>query len=264
MGTALKEAAELQANHGVWKGDNLNHKGSATGMRVATLNFNRKLYASDTSMNQALDGMEELQLDVLIGIEPGQASRFNSARIQTLARNRGMDVKLIRRSLTGSDGGIIMITNKEWSKIPNHVTPYFAAKKDLNGRLMNIVFDNKEINGDHSKVQIIAAHLLNSANNNTSDTARLLKWVSEQKRKFAVKNPKAPSIMTGDLNAAEDEYLDTDRIGATRNSGEMEADAAVIQCIKAMKYNVKILCYDCKFLSKRIILNNKIKFQINE
>ena len=34
--------------------------------------------------------------------------------------------------------------------------------------------------------------------------------------------------------------------------------------IKAMKYNVKILCYDCKFLSKRIILNNKIKFQINE
>ena len=234
MGTALKEAAELQTNHGVWKGDNLNHKGSATGMRVATLNFNRILYASDTNMNQALNGMEELQLDVLIGIEPGQASRFNSARIQTLARNRGMDVKLIRRSLTRSDGGIVMITNKEWSKISNHVTPYFAAKKDLYGRLMNIVFDNKEINGDHSKVQIIAAHLLNSANNNTSDTARLLKWVPEQKRGFAVKNPKALTIMTGDLNAAEDEYLDTDRIGATRNGGEMEADAAVIQCIKDM------------------------------
>jgi sugar fermentation stimulation protein A len=34
--------------------------------------------------------------------------------------------------------------------------------------------------------------------------------------------------------------------------------------IKALKYNVKILCYDCKFSSKGIILNNKIKFQINE
>ena len=34
--------------------------------------------------------------------------------------------------------------------------------------------------------------------------------------------------------------------------------------IKAIKHNVKILCYDCKFLSKGIILNNKIKFQINE
>ena len=34
--------------------------------------------------------------------------------------------------------------------------------------------------------------------------------------------------------------------------------------IKAIKYGVKILCYDCKFLSKGIILNKKIKFQINE
>jgi sugar fermentation stimulation protein A len=34
--------------------------------------------------------------------------------------------------------------------------------------------------------------------------------------------------------------------------------------IRAIKHNVKILCYDCKFLSKGIVLNNKIKFQNNE
>ena len=34
--------------------------------------------------------------------------------------------------------------------------------------------------------------------------------------------------------------------------------------IKAIKHNVKILCYDCKFLPKGIILNKKIKLQINE
>jgi sugar fermentation stimulation protein A len=34
--------------------------------------------------------------------------------------------------------------------------------------------------------------------------------------------------------------------------------------IKAIKHNVKILCYDCKFSSKGIILNNKIKFHIND
>ena len=33
---------------------------------------------------------------------------------------------------------------------------------------------------------------------------------------------------------------------------------------KAVKNNVKILCYDCKFSSKGIKLNKKIKFQINE
>ena len=34
--------------------------------------------------------------------------------------------------------------------------------------------------------------------------------------------------------------------------------------IKAVKSKVKILCYDCKFSSKGITLNNKIRFQINE
>ena len=34
--------------------------------------------------------------------------------------------------------------------------------------------------------------------------------------------------------------------------------------IKALKHNVKVLCYDCKFLSKGIILNNKIKFNIDD
>ena len=33
---------------------------------------------------------------------------------------------------------------------------------------------------------------------------------------------------------------------------------------KAVKNNLKILCYDCKFSSKGIKLNNKIKFKLNE
>tara|TARA_B110000285_G_C14955178_1_gene528826 strand:+ start:80 stop:781 length:702 start_codon:yes stop_codon:yes gene_type:complete len=34
--------------------------------------------------------------------------------------------------------------------------------------------------------------------------------------------------------------------------------------IKAVENNVKILCYDCKFSPKGIVLNDKIKFQIND
>ena len=34
--------------------------------------------------------------------------------------------------------------------------------------------------------------------------------------------------------------------------------------INALKHNVKILCYDCKFSSKGIVLNKKIKFHIDE
>ena len=45
-------------------------------MGLAILNLNRKLYVSDANINQALDGMEKLDLDVLIGVEPGQTSLF--------------------------------------------------------------------------------------------------------------------------------------------------------------------------------------------
>ena len=104
-----------------------------------------------------------------------------------------------------------MITNKEWSKTPQKITPYRTNKEGLNGRAMSVVFDNKEKGADHRRIQIIAVHLLNSANNNSVDSARLLKWISGQKRDFAIETPKAPSVVSGDLNAAEDEYLDTDR-----------------------------------------------------
>ena len=42
---------------------------------------------------------------------------------------------------------------------------------------------------------------------------------------------------------------------------DMEYSKALI---KAIKYDVKILCYDCKFSTKGIVLNKKIKLQINE
>ena len=56
------------------------------------------------------------------------------------------------------------------------ITPYRTDKESLNERVMSIVFDNKEKGGDHRKIQIITVHLLNSANNNSVDSARLLKW----------------------------------------------------------------------------------------
>ena len=34
--------------------------------------------------------------------------------------------------------------------------------------------------------------------------------------------------------------------------------------VKAVKKNLKVLCYDCKFLTKGIKLNSEIKFKINE
>ena len=51
------------------------------------------------------------------------------------------------------------------------------------------------------------------------------------------------------------------------NNGEVNNIAGIKPIkalIKAVKNNLKILCYDCKFSSKGIKLNNKIKLEFNE
>ena len=54
-------------------------------------------------------------------------------------------------------------------------------------------------------------------------------------------NPQATSALIGDLNASESEWLDTDMMGATHDSGRMEPDAAVLTAIKDMRYSDLII-----------------------
>ena len=74
----------------------------------------------------------------------------------------------------------------------------------MNGRLMSIEFDNKK-EGQHSKIQIIGAYLINSAQAHMSEAKRLLTWIISEKDKFKRTNPMAIGILIGDLNAAENE-----------------------------------------------------------
>ena len=52
------------------------------------------------------------------------------------------------------------------------------------------------------------------------------------------------------MNAYESEWLDTDRIGATHDSGRMEPDAAVIAAIKDMRYSDLIRT---RYPTKRVV-----------
>ena len=100
---------------------------------------------------------------------------------------------------------------------------------------MEITFNNKQ-DGQHNKIQIIGAHLMNSANTKKEETNKLLSWIATKKCNFNRQNPLATSVLIGDLNAAETEYLDTDREGADPTEEKSEADRDVIQTIKDMKY----------------------------
>ena len=71
-----------------------------------------------------------------------------------------------------------------------------------------------------------------------------------EKNRFNNENQQATSALIGDLNASESEWLDTDRIGATHDSGRMEPDATVLAAIKDMRYSDLIRA---RYPTKRVV-----------
>jgi ribonuclease HI len=209
-------------------------KTPTTGLRIATYNFERKLYADTKHMEDALQNMQHMGINILVCTEPGQASLFNTTRITNVARSAGYNVKYSYRDRTQPHGGIVIITDPAWSKIPCQTKMYEPPSKHLRGRMMSITFDNKT-QGEHNKLQIIAAHLLNSAHTKHTETAGLLGWACARTTEFHSKYPKASTIMMGDLNAAGDTYLDTDRTSDRTTEGTNEPDAFVLENIGHMK-----------------------------
>ena len=218
-------------------------------MRVVGQNFERKLYASEKNIVEAVEKMIRLEIDVLVGTEPGKASRFNEKQVKAVTRRYGFDAKLIKRDGNKNGGGVIMIMNQRWAKVPSVVTEYRPEKAHLRGRLMCLEFDNQQ-GGQHHKVQIIGAHLLNSAHQEIQDTKRLLSWIVQRKAEFNAENDRAPTILIGDLNAAESSYLDTDREGVEHDSVLVEPDSIVIETIKSMRYEDLIRT---RFPDKRVV-----------
>jgi hypothetical protein len=80
--------------------------------------------------------------------------------------------------------------NQRWAKVPSVVTEYRPETAHLRGRLMCLEFDNQQ-GGQHHKVQIIGAHLLNSAHQEMHDMKRLLSWIVQRKAEFNAENDSA-------------------------------------------------------------------------
>ena len=180
--------------------------------------------------------MVNMKVDVLIGTEPGLASLYNEPLLKKTARAYGFDGKLIFRNMTDPHGGIVVIVGQMWSKIPSVVRAYDPLDLNLKGRLLSVEFNNKKA-GQHNKVQVIGAHLINTAHTQLEDAKKLLTWVMNEKDRFNSENPQATSALIGDLNATESEWLDTNRMGATYDSGRMEPYATVVAAIKDMRYS---------------------------
>lgn len=82
--------------------DDLDKRGETTGIRAATHNVERKLYASKENVVETIENTKIMEIDVLIATEPGQASIYNEEMIKTVARLYGFDVKVIKRGRDGA------------------------------------------------------------------------------------------------------------------------------------------------------------------
>ena len=108
----LERIQGLSASHENLVLDNLDKREASTGMRVATKNFERKLYASKANVEETIEKMITLEIDVLVATEPGQASIYNEEMIKTVARAFWFDVKIIKRSSPGRNPGRDCDNNK--------------------------------------------------------------------------------------------------------------------------------------------------------
>ena len=82
------ESTQGALEHLHWTLDNLDTREEETGMRLASNNFQRKLYADVANMTGTLENMVNMKIDVLVGTEPGLASLYNESLLKKTARTR--------------------------------------------------------------------------------------------------------------------------------------------------------------------------------
>ena len=233
---SMAEKTNENANHDRWIGSYMDIKAKNIGLRISTSNFQRKLYSSKENIIETINRCDELEINMLLGTEPGQGTNANRTRLKNTLREHGYSAVTMVRDDTTNGGGLVLILSPRWAKVPHKRRIYAPTAREHKGRAMSVVFNN-QIEGAHNKIQVIGAHGLNSAETQEEPTIALLKWVAAEKETFERENPLATTVYLGDLNAAINTFLDTDRQekeGREEDRKEEEKDAFVIKELKKL------------------------------
>jgi hypothetical protein len=220
----------------MWRGDEMGERPSTTGLRVALQNFQHQLYATDEAITQTALSIKKMQIDIMIGLEPGKGDEERIMRLQNAVLEDELGSQLITesRNPTKLGGGIIIWMTHKWASVQRKVETMRTEEEELNGRLMAVTFDNGE-QGHHNKLLLLVAHGICSAHKNKRQAQEIYQWIADKKDKFSEKYPRATVILAGDLNAAKYTDLDTDRKGP-QTLDAMEPDAFVIQDLEGLQF----------------------------
>ena len=193
-----------------WIGINMNTRPSTVGMRVATQNANKKLYASQENREHVMKEMRRRQIDVMIVTEPGKGDNMNTTALKNYATRMQSRVECTTRGNNTNCGGIVIWMDAKWAGVP--YKKHTLNNQELGDRLIALEFDNKK-KGEHNKLLLIAYYGLNSATaaGNKEALTTMQGWVAERINQFKSKYKCAPVILAGDINAAKLTAIDTDK-----------------------------------------------------
>ena len=133
----MYDMIEKASDHEEWIGSNMNSKSKQTGLRIATLNFQRKLYGSKENMIETIMQMQRFKIDIMVATEPGQGSKVNTVTLKNTMREHGYAVATLNRDDKTIGGGIVMILGPQWAKLPTKQRAYKPDKKELKGRILD-------------------------------------------------------------------------------------------------------------------------------
>ena len=229
-GTDDSEDDEIQD----WVADDMSVKTSATGVRVATLNTNRKFMAERVNRKIVYDLMKELRIDILVITEPGKADEMAIAELKTWAIGEGLGLNVMNRDNSTSAGGVVIITAGTWAGIKRTVRTFKPtdAQKD---RVFAVEYDNL-IEGDHNKMLLIGYYGYNSSQLMKREVKGMHRFVWKTKQCFKKRCWQAPVLLVGDINAAISARYDTERVLENEND-EREADAMTVEHLEAMGFH---------------------------
>jgi len=216
-----------------WVGHDLSTKTSETGIRVATLNTQKKFFANELNWETIAELMKEMAIDIMVITEAGKANEMRIASLKNWAGKQSMSAKVINRSNTSISGGMVVLTASGLAGIKRTIHRFQPEKGDRD-KAVAIEY-NSGIEGDRNKVMIMGYYGYNASQTMKEKVTELHKWIWKTKSKFKRDNWQAPTILMGDFNAAVSSRYDTDREGTTEE--QTEPDSTTIEHLESLGFH---------------------------
>ena len=221
-----EEMDEMGITDSEWIGDNLEVRLANTGLRVGCLNIQRKLLTHEGEVpyiDLVMAEFHRLKIDILVLQEPGKiegrSEMIKYAMMESSKESAcGCEVAIFPGK--GSSGGCVVVMSAAWAAVS---TDRFVEGNEGRCIFMEFVAAERVVGEPLHRLLLAAPYGYNDGALPQHRSHGLREACGKRIKAYRKKYHTASAVILGDLNAAQDSALDTDRGGTGR-----EPDAAII------------------------------------